>query len=255
MASVRSIDDALTITLNNNGRHLRNLIHGADTVMSHILHFYHLAAADFVNISPAGGILGSPWDDGIAGDGIEGAFGSCSSVGFLSLTQVVKFGSTTAPNRVTAELVESYVAALNVRKKAHSMGAIFSGRQPIQNAIVPGGVTTLFTRSDVTQFRGYLNEVRNFINKYYIPDVVYVASASQVPNESGSGYDDWTKYWFVGTDPGKSVSYGDYPNSNEPFSDAVYAGGMLLNRGTATYNGKGAPLLVVHSTLHRLQNM
>jgi len=223
MASVRSIDDALDITLNTNGRVLRNLIHGADTVMSHILHFYHLSAADFVNISPAAGVIGSPWDNGTGGN----AFGSTSDCQFVSLTQV-----NILNKGITHELVESYVMALNMRKEAHTMGAIFSGRQPTSNAIVPGGVSTLFTASDVVNFRGRLNTVRNFINKYYIPDVVFVATRSNV------GGEDWTKYWFVGTNPGTLLSYGEYPEVGTPFSaTTLTSADMLLSRGLATYNG------------------
>ncbi len=48
----------------------------------------------------------------------------------------VHFGST---------LVVHYVQALEMRRKMHTAGALFSGRQPIQNAMVPGGVTTLFS--------------------------------------------------------------------------------------------------------------
>lgn len=219
---MRSIDDALDITLNDNGRILRNLIHGADTIMSHITHFYHLAAADFVNISPAQGVLGSPWDDGKGGN----AFGTTSDCQFVSLTAI---NALTTTGRLTGELVESYVMALNMRKTAHTMGAIFSGRQPISNAIVPGGVSTLFTQSDIDNFRTKLNSIRNFINVYYIPDVLFVATRTNVNGE------DWTKYWNVGTNPGLLLSYGEYPETNEPFRRITNPNAMLLSRGLVTY--------------------
>jgi len=205
MASVRSIDDALSITLNTNGRVLRNLIHGADTVMSHILHFYHLAAADFVDITA----LGAPWDP---------AFGSLSNCVLAPLTTINPYNGG-----ATKQLVESYVAALNVRKEAHTMSAIFSGRHPIQNAIVPGGVATIFTQSDVDTFRTKLNTVRNFINDYYIPDVVFVATRTSL---------GWHNYWNVGTNPTNLLSYGEYPQVGDPFPDVTNAD-MLLARGAS----------------------
>jgi hydrogenase large subunit len=231
MASVRSIDDALNITLNAGGRIIRNLIHGADTIMSHILHFYHLSAADFVDVSA----LGSPWDDGSG----NSAFGTLATTDALTpLTTISALVSvTTYGGRITGELVESYVNALNMRKKAHSMGAIFSGRHPIQNAIVPGGVSTIYNASDIVNFRSNLNTIRNFINSYYIPDVVFVAT------RSGASGMDWTKYWTVGTNPGTLLSYGEYPLSNQgqPFSD-VQNTGLLIHRGVASYNGiSGTP--------------
>jgi hydrogenase large subunit len=217
---VRSVDDALSITLNDNGRILRNIIHGADTVMSHILHFYHLAAADFVNISPAAGVLGGPWDGGYG----QQAFGTTTACQFVSLTQTNSLNAG-----ITTELVESYVEALNMRKEAHTMGAIFSGRQPIQNAIVPGGVATIFTQSDIDDFRTRLNNVRSFINKYYIPDVVFVATRTNV------GGENWTNYWGVGTAPGMAVSYGEYPDNNGPFSKETDPNAMLISRAVVTY--------------------
>jgi len=219
MASVRSIDDALSITLTDNGRIMRNLIHGADTVMSHILHFYHLSAADFVDISPVNGVLGSPWDDGDGG----AAFGSTSSITMATLLTANPLNAG-----ATHELAESYVRALNVRKDCHTMGAIFSGRQPIQNAIVPGGVSTIFTQSDIDTFRTKLQGVRNFINAFYIPDVVFVATRSTL---------GWTAYWGVGTNPGKLLSYGDYPansSANIPFPQVTNSN-MLIARGLANY--------------------
>jgi len=226
MASVRSIDDALSITLNTNGMVLRNLIHGADTVMSHILHFYHLAAADFVNVSPANGLLGSPWDDGMGGN----AFGTMTTVGMVNL-----FTKNPLNGGATKELVESYVEALNVRKDAHSMGAIFSGRQPTSNAIVPGGVTTIFNQADIDNFRLRLGKIRNFINRYYIPDVVFVATRSNANDAlGGGGTQDWKPYWSVGTNPGYLLSYGEYPSDGQPFKNVSNAN-MLIARGLVTY--------------------
>jgi len=207
---VRSIDSALNITLTTNGRVVRNLIHGADTVMSHILHFYHLAAADFVDVSA----LGSPWDSSNSQSGPVGQlpFGVLSDCKLAALTTKSILGVANLSNGgITQQLVESYVMALNIRKEAHTMGAIFSGRQPIQNACVPGGVSTLFNAADVSDFRNRLNKVRNFINSYYIPDVVFVATRSTL---------GWTGYWGVGTNPGKTLSYGEYPllGAEAPFN-------------------------------------
>jgi len=231
MASVRSIDSALQITLNTNGRVLRNLIHGADTVMSHILHFYHLAAADFVNISPLDGILGSPWDDGQGGS----AFGALTTVGMVNLLTRNPYNAG-----ATKELVESYVLALNMRKEAHSMGAIFSGRQPTSNAIVPGGVTTLFNQGDIDAFKLKLNKIRNFINAFYIPDVVFVATRTNAHDAVGgqNGTQNWTDYWFVGTNPGRLLSYGEYPlaGAEAPFNTITSnSTNMLLQRGVVDY--------------------
>ncbi|MCG8568194.1 MAG: nickel-dependent hydrogenase large subunit, partial [Desulfobacterales bacterium] len=48
-ASSLALDDAFGVELTDNGRIARNLILGANYLQSHILHFYHLAALDYVN--------------------------------------------------------------------------------------------------------------------------------------------------------------------------------------------------------------
>lgn len=202
MASVRSIDDALGITLTPNGRIMRNIIHGADTVMSHILHFYHLAAVDFIDASA----LGSPWAP---------AFSTLSNAALLPPTAV---------NLANECIVLNYVEALNIRRDAHTLGAIFSGRHPIQNAIVPGGVATIVTQTDINQAQAIIDKIRNFINQKYIPDVVTAATITTAPY-------NFHAYWTVGTNPYNLLSYGEYPFLDTTFKNCT---DNLLLRGVAT---------------------
>jgi hydrogenase large subunit len=174
-----------------------------DTVMSHITHLYHLSALDFINAS----VLGAPWTP------------SYTSNGITMLTCTGYDEST-----VTNKLVFDYVAALAIRRKCHTAGALFSGRQPISNALVPGGATSLFSNTvpkpvgttdsvDLAHYDGYgpynatetrskfkslLTEIRQFINTKYIPDVVTVASV-------------FSNYWNVGTGCQNLLAYGDFP--------------------------------------------
>jgi len=217
VASVRSLDNALEVTtptlpqakitnddgsthIPDNGRIIRNLIHGADTVMSHITHFYALSALDFVDASN----LGPTWDPTYVPTG--------AIPGLIP-------GTHPMPN--THSVVGNYVESLTMRRKAHTMAAIFSGRHPIQNAIVPGGVTTLPTASDVVSFANLLDTVRNFINTAYVPDVVYVATLTTAPL-------NYTGYWALGTQPGNLLSYGEYP-----VQSGTAAESLLLDRGLA----------------------
>jgi hydrogenase large subunit len=213
MASVRSLDNALetnwatapavdmqkitkddgSTIIPDNGRILRNIIHGADTVMSHITHFYHLAALDFVDVA----YLGAPFSPTYS-----------TTAGTLSGLLPGSYGMSNG-----AHVVTNYIEALNMRRKMHSVGAIFSGRQPISNAIVPGGVTTLPTASDIGVYSTLLDTVRNFINTAYVPDVVTVANA-------------YSTYWTLGSKPGNLLSYGEYPIQRGTLGES-----LLLARG------------------------
>jgi len=198
----------------NNGRIIQNIIHGCDTVMSHITHLYHLSALDFINTSSFPGM--SPWTPSYTASDMLVATGLSGS---------------TANN-----LVAHYVEALSIRRKCHTASALFSGRHPIQNAMVPGGVTTLFSSTypysagttdaldtagydrfgpfnaadTKTKFNALLTEIRTFINTKYVPDVVTVANA-------------YSGYWNIGQGCQRLLAYGDFPVDT--------AGTLLLKRG------------------------
>jgi len=231
VASVRSLENALEVgtganvkkvtddngvtQIPDNGRIIRNLIHGADTVMSHITHFYHLAALDFVDASA----LGAPF--------------APTYTGTTSAVPGLLHRTTQMTN--LHWVVTNYVEALAMRRKAHTMSAIFAGRHPIQNAIVPGGVTTLPTECDVFKFSHLLDQIRNFINTAYVQDVVTVANLTS-PN--------YNQYW-IGTPPGYMLSYGEYPVQNGTGTEELlFPRAVVRLSGTAlsaAYAGAGAP--------------
>ena len=50
-AAALNLDSALGVEPPENGRLIRNMMLGANFIQSHILHFYHLSALDFVDIT------------------------------------------------------------------------------------------------------------------------------------------------------------------------------------------------------------
>jgi hydrogenase large subunit len=196
----------------DNGRIIRNIIHGCDMVMSHITHLYHLSALDFINTTSFPGM--APWYPS-----------------YTASDMLVSTGGLGNTDSTSNLLVQHYVEALAIRRKCHTAGALLNGRQPIGNAMVPGGVTTLFsstyplsvsstTGNDTagpfnatetkSKFKDLMNQVRAFINTKYIPDVLTVAGA-------------FSDYWNVGAGCQRLLSYGGYPTNN--------SGTMLLKRG------------------------
>ena len=160
MASCMNLEDALGITPPPNGRILRNLILGANFIMSHILHFYHLAALDYINTT--GVIDIAPW-----------------------IPRYVTPDMVTGP--IAAALVGHYVEALAMRRKAHQMAAIFGGKLPCAPSFVPGGCTEVPTQEKIDDFRALLTELRAFIDGTYITDVMTVAGAFPDYSSIGQG--------------------------------------------------------------------
>ncbi len=168
MASALNLDSAFGVLPPDNGRILRNLVLGANFIMSHILHFYHLAAPDYINTT---GILDmSPW-----------------------LPRYVTPDMVAGDTAVT--LVHNYVKALEMRRKAQQMGAIFGAKFPCSPIFVPGGSTEVPTREKINEFRPLLAELRLFIDEVYIPDVLAVAHL-------------FPEYYEIGKGCGNLLAYG-----------------------------------------------
>jgi len=190
MASVSCQDSALGLsaaTIPANGVLMRNLLHGADTVMSHITHLYHLSALDFINTSAYPGM--APWIPCYTGDGLASLNGATGT---------------------GAVLVANYVEALEIRRKCHAAGALFNAKHPCGSSPVAGGITDIATTDKMIKFAKLMDEVRNFTNTKYIPNVLTVAGA-------------YSAYWTVGRGCQNLLSYGDFP---EPST-----GSLLLKRG------------------------
>ena len=122
MASCMNLESAFGIVPPDNGRVLRNLVLGANFIQSHVLHFYHLAALDYINTSEI--LNTAPWSP-----------------------QWVKEDMLTGD--IAAMLVEHYLQALEIRRKAHQMGAIFGGKLPCSPSFVPGGCTEVSTAEKI----------------------------------------------------------------------------------------------------------
>lgn len=144
-AAVLCADEAFKINPPDNGRILRNLIQASNSLMSHILHFYHLAALDYV-VGP-------------------------DTPPFIPRYK----GDYRLPKDVNDNAVKQYIQALDIRMKAHEMLAIFGGRVPGLCGTVPGGASETVTVDKISDFLWRLKEIKAFIDDTYIPEVIAVA--------------------------------------------------------------------------------
>ncbi len=164
VASSQCLDKALGIMPPDNGRVIRNLIQGANYIQSHILHFYHLAALDFVR-----GPEFPPFVPRYEAD-------------------------YRLPKQASDAVVDHYIQALHIRLKAHEMSAVFSGKMPHCASVVPGGVTVTPTVDKVTTFLWRLKELRDFISNVYLPDVLMLAEVYRDYLEVGAGCKNFLSY-------------------------------------------------------------
>lgn len=188
MASTLCLDDAFGIAsmIPDNGRIIRNLILGANFIQSHVLHFYHLAALDYVDVSAAADYEGKD----TALNAVK-AFIGRGQLGPLLPRYEGDYRLSKEANR---EGVAHYLEALTARRRAHEMLAIFGGKMPHQVGIVPGGATARPTTDKIAAFLWRLNDLRAFIDNIYLADILMVAEAYGDHFETGVGCGNFLSY-------------------------------------------------------------
>lgn len=198
-ASSRALDAAFGVKPPTNGRIVRNLILGANYIQSHILHFYHLAALDYVK-----GPEVSPFVPRYEGPDIY-----------------------RLPPAVNQKAVEGYLKALEMRRKAQEMLTIFGGRMPHVQGFIAGGATEPVTPDKIVNYYWRLQELKEFVEKVYLPTVYAVGKVYSELFEVGAGYKN-------------VLSYGVFPLDDEEKD-------FLLKPGVYT-KGKDYPLDVAKIT-------
>jgi len=183
LASVLALEAASGLTVPDNARIMRNILNGADFLHSHILHFYQLSLLDYMD-GPARG----PWAPTWSTD--KRITGSAAST-----------------------LFSHYQTALDMRRKAHELGALFGGRMPHPPSTVPGGFTTTPRAARISAAASLASELVSFVQGTYLPDVETVATA-------------YSDYSAVGAGPRNLLAFGVF--------DLDTAGSSkLLRRGRA----------------------
>ena len=196
VAAALSLDSAFGVSdkIPPNARIIRNLIQGAHVVQDHILHFYHLAALDYVDITDVAKYEGKDSDLNSVKDFIfRGELGP-----FVPRYE----GDYRLPSEVNQQAAAHYLKALEIRRIGQEMVSTFSGKIPHSVGIVPGGITATPTVDMIVSFLWKLRRLQDFIDNNYIPDVLAVASA-------------YSDYFEIGIGCKNLLSYGAYDLEGE----------------------------------------
>lgn len=216
-AATLNLDSAFGIAdkIPDNGRVMRNLILGAAHIADHILHFYHLTALDYVDVTS---ILKYNGNDPVLNS--VKAFAERGELGPLVPRYEGDYRLSDAAN---IEALAHYIKALEMRRKGQEMTAIFGGKMPHNCSIIPGGVAEVPTVDKIASFLWQLNELRDFIDNVYIPDVLMVAEA-------------YSDYFEVGAGCGNLLSYGIFDLDGK--SADLTKRERLVKQGTTSTNLK-----------------
>jgi hydrogenase large subunit len=197
LAATFALDEAYGVNgrITDNGRILRNLIQGANYVQSHILHFYQLAALDYVDVTAVADYSGS--------DPVLKKVKDFIGRGHLGPFVPRYEGDYRLSKEENRAAVAHYVEALNMRRMAHEMLAIFGGKMPHNMSIVAGGATAEPTIDKIAAFLWRAEQLSDFIDTVYLPDVLMVAKR-------------YSDYFGIGEGCKQFLSFGVFDLDSDP---------------------------------------
>ncbi len=223
IASVRAVENALGITVPDNARILRNLMEGIQFVQDHVIHFYHLHALDWVDITKAltadttkTSTLAksiSTWPNSSPAyfQQVKTRLQTFVSSGQLGLFSNAYWGHPAykLPPEGNLLAVAHYLEALEWQQRVIKIHAILGGKNPHPQNYVVGGMATpldpsntkAITPASIAQMRTLAAQALDFVTRVYMPDLQLVASF----------YKDWAA---IGGGYGNFLSYGDFPSDN-----------------------------------------
>jgi hydrogenase large subunit len=225
-ASVRSVEDALGISVPANAELIRNLMFCTQYVQDHVVHFYHLHALDWVDVVSA--LSADPAETARLASSIS-AWPKSSPGYFAQVRDRIKtfvqsgqlgifangywgHPAYKLPPEVNLLAVAHYLEALQWQKEIVKIHAIFGGKNPHPNYLV-GGVPCSINLEEVNAINTerlnhvgqLIGDAMTFVEQVYLPDLIAIAGF----------YKDWGS---VGSGLRNYLVYGDLPTRgyNQP---------------------------------------
>lgn len=204
-ASISAVEEAYGITIPHNAEIIRNLVTLSLFVQDHIVHYYHLHSLDYVDITGALNAdclsasreaekwSSNPYRNSAAHmESVKEKLSSYVKAGRLGLFANGYWGHKAY--RLTPEQnlihMNHYLEALNIQREISKAVAIFAGKTPHPQNLVVGGVTSvaeILNPQRLNDFLFIIKDVRGFIERAYIPDILMVADAYRETIKSGEG--------------------------------------------------------------------
>jgi Ni,Fe-hydrogenase I large subunit len=241
LASVRAVEDALGIEVPDNARLIRNLIAGIQNVQDHVIHFYHLHALDWVDVT--GALEADPaktaqlaqsisdWPNSSPAHfkAIQDRVKALVDSGQLSLFTSGYWGHPAYKLPPEADLmaVAHYIEALDWQRDVIRVHAVLGGKNPHPQTYLVGGTATSLDANEpdatinlerIAFLAMRFKTAKAFVEQVYIPDVLAVAGF----------YPEW---FSIGQGLGNYMAYGDYPSGNVHDASRFFVPrGIIMNR-------------------------
>lgn len=242
IASIRAVEKAINAVPPPNARLLRNLIIAAQCVQDHVIHFYHLHALDWVDVTVAlsadpaktatlaQSISDWPLSSANYFSGVQGRLKTFVQRGQLGPFANAYWGHPAyrLPPEANLMAVAHYLEALDWQRRFIRIHAILGGKNPHLQSFLVGGMATpvdidsqnALNADTIAALDKLVAEGRDFVSRVYIPDVLAIASF----------YKDWAS---IGGGVGNYLAYGEYPEDDGQNPQLFLPTGVIRNRELA----------------------
>ena len=241
--SVRAVEDALGAKVPVNAQYIRNMILSAHSMHDHIVHFYQLAAMDWVDITAAlnadpdkaaemlKGV--STWGLNSANEfrNVQNKIKSLVESGQLGIFANGYFGhpAMKLPPEVNLIAVAHYLQALECQRDCNRIVALLGGKTPhIQNLAI-GGVAnpinldsqSVLNLERLMFVKSCIDRLNDFVTQVYRVDAAIIAAY----------YPEWLN---LGKTSGNYLSVPEYPIDGDNSKFAL-TGGYIENFDISTF--------------------
>lgn len=164
MASTLALESVMGIEVTEQGRYLRDIIHGSEFLQNHLRHFFQMTIPDYVKMPQNFPLLNARHND------------------------------YRLPKEINDRIVKNYFDSLELSRSAHQMVAIFGGKAPHNHGIFIGGATMQATSDKVISMLSILDSIQTFIEEKMLPDVYDIAKYYPEYYQIGGGYGNLLSY-------------------------------------------------------------
>lgn len=197
LAATRALEDAIGKPIPANATFIRNLVLSQQCLHDHIVHFYALHALDFVDVVNA--LEADPVKAASIANSISNRQAKASDYRevqaklrkFVDSGQLGPFTNAyflgghpayTLSPELNLIGTADYLLALRFQVKVARATAVFGAKNPHSQFLVGGGVTCYdaLTPERINEFAGLAREAREFVENYYIPDLLAIGSQYKV---------------------------------------------------------------------------
>jgi len=240
IASIRSVENALGISIPFNAELIRNIIMGSQYVQDHVIHFYHLHALDWVDITSAlkadpkktAAMQQSVSDWKYSSEdyfrGVQERLGAFVKTGRLGPFANAYWGHSAYKLPPEANLMATahYLQALELQKEIIKIHAVLGSKNPHPQTFLVGGMSipidpnsqNAINADKIAMMLEYNKLAKEFVEQVYIPDILAVAPF----------YLDWAG---IGAGHKNYMSYGEFPETQKGYPNDMWLPSGIIKGG------------------------